>query len=454
MPGLSTIMSVRMTRLLSVALIGACLTTTAFARSHPHGKASASAGSAGSLIWRGDDATADGVVDEVAQAWESSGHGHVVMQPFNTASGLDAVSNGSADLAGSARPADGSAQNANLTFTPVAWDALVIITQASNPIRGLSLKQVHDIYYGKIHNWSEVGGRNAPIDVYAVASPGDGVEYSLRSLLFGRGNQPVAAPRLYVNTRKLQEGISLNPNGMGVATLTSIRGDAKLKAVPIDGKPATVANIADGSYPLFTTLYLVTNPNGRKAAQAQAFVDFMQTEPGKAALRRHAVLPYQDGRALVAIDDSRRDRILAEVGARARSGTRVSAPGATYAARVAIAPTSPDTVAARMELERRRAAAADNARLSRVSGSVSDSTVSSVAYARGSATTVSRTRGQAFGKVRANAGQTSTTYKVVKGDTLGSIAKRHDVEVTQLRKWNHLRNDQIKLGQTLLVSEH
>ena len=107
-----------------------------------------------------------------------------------------------------------------------------------------------------------------------------------------------------------------------------------------------------------------------------------------------------------------------------------------------------------MELERRRAAAADNARLSRVSGSVSDSTVSSVAYAHGSATTVSRTRGQAFGKVRANAGQTSTTYKVVKGDTLGSIAKRHDVEVTQLRKWNHLRNDQIKLGQTLLVSEH
>jgi phosphate transport system substrate-binding protein len=453
MPGLFITMSVRITRLLFVALIGVCLTTNAFARSHPRSKASAPASSSGSLIWRGDDATANGVIDEVARAWESTGHGHVVMQPFNTASGLDAVSNGTADLAGSARPADGSAQNANLTFTPVAWDALVIITQASNPIQGLSLKQVHDIYYGKIHNWSEVGGRNAPIDVYAVASPGDGVEYSLRSLLFGRGNQPVAAPRLYVNTRKLQEGIALNPNGMGVATLTSIRGDAKLKAIPIDGKSATVANIADGSYPLFTPLYLVTYPNSPKAAQAQAFVDFLQTEPAKAALRRHAVLPYQDGRALATMDDSRRGRILAEVGARISHGTPISAPGATYAARVAIAPTSPDTLAARRQLEQRRAAAADNVRLSRVSGSVSDSTVSSVASAHGSATTVNRTSGENFGKVRANAGQTSTTYKVVKGDTLGSIAKRHDVEVTQLRKWNHLKNDQIKLGQMLLVSE-
>ena len=129
------------------------------------------------------------------------------------------MSNGTADLAGSARPSDGSPQNARLTFTPVAWNGLVIITQASNPISNLTLKQVHDIYYGKIHNWSEVGGRNAPIDVYAVASPGDGIEYSLRSLLFGRGNQPVAAPRLYVNTRKQEEGIALNPNGLGVAML-------------------------------------------------------------------------------------------------------------------------------------------------------------------------------------------------------------------------------------------
>jgi phosphate transport system substrate-binding protein len=449
MPGLPTTMSVRLTRLLSVALIGACLTTPAFARSKP--KAHTSAPAKSSLIWRGDVATANGVVNEVAKAWEKTGHGNIELQPFNTASGIDAVASGSADLAGSARASDNSAQNANLTFTPVAWDALVIITQSSNPIRSLTLKQVHDIYYGKIHNWSEVGGRSAPIDVYAVASPGDGVEYSLRSLLFGRGNQPVAAPRLYVNTRKLEEGIALNPNGLGVSTLASISGNAKLKAIPINGKPATVANIADGSYPLFIPLYLVTNPRSPKAAQAQAFIDFMQTEPAKAALRKHAVLPYQDDGALVAMDVSRRSRILAEVGARAVKSTPVSAPGATYAARAAIAPTSPDTLAARQALEQRRADAKDTARLSKVQGSVSDVTVTGVAHANGSATTVSRTEGKDFGKVTANATQASTTYKVTKGDTLSTIAKRHSVEVTQLREWNHLKNDQIKLGQVLRI---
>src|SRR5690348_1544964 len=122
MPGLPITMSVRLARLLSVALIGACITAPAFARSHSKTRAGTPAKSTSTLIWRGDVATANGVVNEVANAWEKTGHGHIELQPFNTASGIDAVATGTADLAGSARAGDGSAQNANLTFTPVAWD--------------------------------------------------------------------------------------------------------------------------------------------------------------------------------------------------------------------------------------------------------------------------------------------------------------------------------------------
>jgi phosphate transport system substrate-binding protein len=197
----------------------------------------------------------------------------------------------------------------------------------------------------------------------------------------------------------------------------------------------------------------VTNPSSPKAAAAQSFVDFLQTDPAKAALRKHAVLPYQDGSALASMDGSRRSDILAEVGARASHITPVSAPGATYASRVAVAPTSPDTLAAKMALENRRAEDKETARLTRVNGSVANVTVSSVAYANGSATTVSQANGKDFGKVTAGVSQTGpTTYKVSKGDTLSSIAKRHTVDVNQLREWNHLKNDQIKLGQVLRVS--
>ena len=450
-------MSVRLVRLLSVALFGACLSTVALAKTQ-HAANKPAQGSS-SLVWRGDDATANAVMSEVSAAWTKAGHGRVELQPFNTASGIDAVSNGTADLAGSARPSDGSPQNARLTFTPVAWNGLVIITQASNPISNLTLKQVHDIYYGKIHNWSEVGGRNAPIDVYAVASPGDGIEYSLRSLLFGRGNQPVAAPRLYVNTRKLEEGIALNPNGLGVAMLAGISGNSKLKAIPINGRAATPANIANGSYPLFVPLYLVTNPADPKAAQAQAFIDFLQTEPAKAALRRHDVLPYQDGMQLAAMDDARRSTILAEVGAHVNRIPRPGNAGERSQASLAAVNTIAAAQLRTTTDHASRPARERQSGLDHVDGSVANVSVSSIGHAHGSATTVNaaQTSGTAFRGVRADASQTTTqaggrTYTVSKGDTLSLIAKRHAVEVAQLREWNHLKNDQIRLGQVLRVS--
>jgi phosphate transport system substrate-binding protein len=421
MPGFSTTMSVRLTRLLSFTLIGACLTTSAFAAKTPthsttHKAASSSKECA--LIWRGDVATAQGVVTQVALAWQKAGHGCIGLQPFNTASGLDAVAMGSADLAGSARASDASAEDANLTFTPVAWDALVLITQASNPISSLSLKQVHDIYYGKITNWSEVGGSNAPIDLYAVASPGDGVEYSLRELLFGHGDQSVAAPRLYVNTHQLEAGVNLNPNGLGVATLADISSNPNIKAIPINGVAPNATSIGNGSYVLFTPLYLVSNPRSPKAAKVSEFIAFLQSDPAKAAMRLHAVLPYQDGAALVAADSARRSKILAETGETAHPINRAPpAPAeASTTSRVAATTAVSNSMASGQAMDHRSEAGG----ASKSSGSSKD----------------------------------GATYTVAKGDTLSSIAKTHSVEVSQLREWNNLKSDNIKLGQTLRVSSN
>src|SRR3569623_2251519 len=302
----SEVMPVRPVRLSVAALLGACLTTVALAAGP-------------TLTLRGDVVTTRGMVQDLASAWTRSGHGKGDVQPFNTASGLDALRSGSADIAGSARPADGSAQEIGLVFTPVAWDALVLITHPSNPVGNLSLKQLHGIYYGKIANWSDVGGRSAPMNVYAVASPGDGEEFRLRKLLFGRGNPPVAAPRLYVNTAKLEAAVALDPKAIGVTTLSRMAANGRVKMIRIDGTAPSTSALASGSYKLFTPLYLVTDPNGAHAAEAQAFVDFVKSDKATAALRGHSTVPYGAGAgaALAAMDASRRAQILAAVGAHA-----------------------------------------------------------------------------------------------------------------------------------------
>ena len=90
-------MSLRFARLFTATLIGLSATATVLAAGPQ-------------LVWRGDITTARGVVTDVAKAWEKAGEGKIELQPFNTASGIDAVAKGSADLAGSARPGIGGAE--------------------------------------------------------------------------------------------------------------------------------------------------------------------------------------------------------------------------------------------------------------------------------------------------------------------------------------------------------
>ena len=50
------------------------------------------------------------------------------------------------------------------------------------------------------------------------------------------------------------------------------------------------------------------------------------------------------------------------------------------------------------------------------------------------------------------AATTSTrVYKVKRGDTLGAIAIRYHVRVSDLKKWNNLRGDMIREGQKLVI---
>jgi ABC-type phosphate transport system substrate-binding protein len=48
----------------------------------------------------------------------------------------------------------------------ITREAFVFLINKNNPVRNLTIDQIKDIYSGKIANWSEVGGDNAPIKAY------------------------------------------------------------------------------------------------------------------------------------------------------------------------------------------------------------------------------------------------------------------------------------------------
>lgn len=330
-------------------------------------KAAASApvpASADDLIWRGDHATGRVLMEDLAKQYAKEKKGKISLQPFSTLSGLDAVAAGSADFAGSARPKySRRAEEASLNFIPVALDGAVLITHPKNPVSNITLKQIHDIYYGRIKNWKDLGGPDKEINLYAIASPLDGVEYSLRELVFRNGDQRVAAPRLYINTVKLEEGITLDPAALGLSTMANAYSNKGVKMMSVEGVAPTTATVGDGSYPLYITLYLAERNESPKQAAIERFLAFLETPAAKDILRRHQLIPYSDASAVLAKNDQRMAYIDAQVGrdaaatagAIAAAGTQptpVAAPRASLEAKARIAPIAETTQEARANLAR------------------------------------------------------------------------------------------------------
>lgn len=266
------------------------------------------------LRWRGDYTTAHSLADALAVAWARHGGGRLDVDSFNTISGIDETLSGKVNIAGSARPpAPSEPGESGLVFTPLAWDSLVLITRRGNPVHNISLEQLYQVYMGYITNWSQLGGPNRPINLYSIASPLDGLEFDLRKFLYGRGDQEIAAPRLYLNTQQLQAAVRLDPDALGLSAYSDVDQIRGLQMLSVEGVRPDRATLADGSYPFIVPLYFATNPSDPDGVEVRKFMRFAEGPAGQAVIRARGMVPYGEGGALAAGARSRAQWIEARL---------------------------------------------------------------------------------------------------------------------------------------------
>ncbi len=273
------------------------------------------------LVLRGDTTTTRNLAAGLAKAWAGHGGGHLQVQPFNTISGIDNTLSGKADIAGSARPAfPGRTQELRLRFIPVAWDALVLITQHDNSARNVTLQQIYNIYLGRISRWNVVGGDHQTIHLDSIASPLDGLEFDLRRFIYGRGNQQVAAPWLYLNTQQMDNAVGLGPQSLAVTAYSDVFHNQRVKMLAVEGIRPDAATIAAGRYPLFIPLYFATLPGGHHAAEVARFMAFLKTPAAAVVMRAHGLIPYAEGGVLQPMSAPRNRWLAARIRAELSHG--------------------------------------------------------------------------------------------------------------------------------------
>ena len=87
----------------------------------------------------------------------------VTYDPTGSGAGIEAASNGSADIGLSSRALKDEEAAGGLTGTTVALDGIAIIVNAGSKVENLTVEQIAQIFTGEITDWSQVGGEAGTI---------------------------------------------------------------------------------------------------------------------------------------------------------------------------------------------------------------------------------------------------------------------------------------------------
>ena len=190
--------------------------------------------------------------------------------PTGSGSGITAVSEGRCDIGLSSRALKEEEKAAGLTGTVLAYDGIAMIVTPQNPVSDLTLQQIADIYTGKITNWKDVGGSDAPI-VLIGREAGSGTRDGFESIT-GTAEQCKYGQEL-TSTGDVITTVAQNPNAIGYASLASLKDT--IKAISVGGVTPTETTVKDASYAIQRPFVLVTKTGAALSPAAQAFFDYV-----------------------------------------------------------------------------------------------------------------------------------------------------------------------------------
>jgi len=253
------------------------------------------------ITWAGCGISKNAFMNEMAAAYEKKTGIKVELLGGGATKGIRQVANKEVQIGGTCRHViekDKSMmtheEERRVELRPVAWDALVLMVHKDNPVENVSLDQLRKLYKGQVTNWKELGGKDAPIELYVRKGKISGVGRTLRELLFYNYDEEFVARHVKEETADLEKDMVTNPNGAGVTGVSSAR---KLKGIAkilkIDGKEPSYENIRTGQYLLYRPLYIVSNLQ-EKDPEVKKFVAFVASEEGKAIMRKVGTVPYED----------------------------------------------------------------------------------------------------------------------------------------------------------------
>ena len=201
----------------------------------------------------------------------------VTAEFVGSGAGVEAVTNGTADIGNSSRSLKDEEKAAGVVENVVAIDGIAVCVDPANEVADLTKEQLTNIYNGTVTNWKEVGGADEPIIVIGREA-GSGTRGAFEELV------DLKDACKYANeldsTGAVIAKVASTPGAIGYASLDAL--DDSVKALSLEGVEATAENIKAGNYFLSRPFVMATK--GEISEQnnlVQAWFDYVMGDEGQ-----------------------------------------------------------------------------------------------------------------------------------------------------------------------------
>ena len=191
----------------------------------------------------------------------------------------------------------------------VALDGIAVIVHPKSKIDSLTVKQVSDIFAGKIKNWKQLGGADMPITLYGRENSSGTYEF-FKDHVLGKvdGKQVDYSPSTQVlqGTAALGEAVARDVKGIGYGgvgyfaerndvKILHIKKDENSPAIsPSENNKVNYDAIWSGDYSISRYLYCFTN--GEATGKLKEFMDFIVSQEGQNVVRTMEYIPLPSKR--------------------------------------------------------------------------------------------------------------------------------------------------------------
>ncbi|WP_197917721.1 substrate-binding domain-containing protein [Thiosulfatihalobacter marinus] len=169
----------------------------------------------------------------------------------------------------------------------LALDGMVPIVATSNPVTAMSLNQLARVFAGKITNWKDLGGPDAPIGLHLM-QPQSGLAQAAEDQLMARAKLTFADGIIrHSRNVSLVSAVSRDPFAIGIASFADSGNAKKLTLTGSCGfsLAASRRSIKTEDYPLNAPMFLYF-PARRQPKLTRDFLSYTRSPSAQIVIRR------------------------------------------------------------------------------------------------------------------------------------------------------------------------